>query len=465
MTMPLSLRVRSPETVVPGGSKAEEIAPVEAARAGGTKLSAVAKWNDVLIGAVRNNTSPRGGPTWASRNMAMVQIAVYDAVNAIDGSSAPYALRERASSKHASKAAATAVAAHDVLVELYPEQQASLDAQLTSSLAEINSGPHKDAGMRIGRLAAEAMKANRSGDRAVPDPVFTPVNKPGHWQPDPLHPTQKALGPSWGDVTPFAMGNRLDFEVPPPPALNSREYTEAYNQVKSLGAKNSKTRTADMMEVGNFWAFDRAGLGPPMTMFNQFARQIAAQRHLPPHEEARLLAMVNMAMADAGIAGWGAKYDYDLWRPVTAIRAGKTDHNPGTARDRTWEPHGAPAVDPKDNFTPPFPAYPSGHAIFGGAFFRTLERFFGSNGSDHGGFNLTSEELPGVSRHYNSFEEASVENAMSRVYLGVHWLFDCTRGLATGKKIADRVWQTQMQPAGRPADGFSDAQKPSGPVL
>src|SRR5690606_9118688 len=166
-----------------------------------------------------------------------------------------------------------------------------------------------------------------------------------------------AWGPGWGLVTPFVINTSDEFLPPPPPAMTSAEYTAAFNEVKELGRIDSATRTAEQTEIGVFWGYDRAGLGPPPIFFNQIARQISTQENLTLSENARLFALANVAQADAGIVSWDAKFTYDLWRPVTAIREADTDGNPDTIADPTWAPLGAPAGGPGMDFTPPFPAY------------------------------------------------------------------------------------------------------------
>jgi hypothetical protein len=233
------------------------------------------------------------------------------------------------------------------------------------------------------------------------------------------------------------------FLPPAPPALTSAAYTAAYNQVKSLGELNSAARTAEQTEIGYFWAYDRRETGTPLVLYNQATAVLAQQQHNTTLENARLFALVNLAMGDAGINCWHCKYKYDLWRPVTGIQEGATDGNPDTAGDTSWQPLGAPGGAGGVDFTPPFPAYTSGHATFGAATFRVLERFYGKNNIQ---FTMGSDELPGVTRTFDSFSQASDENAISRIYLGIHWLFDAEQGIAAGKKVADWVYGHALAP-------------------
>jgi hypothetical protein len=242
-------------------------------------------------------------------------------------------------------------------------------------------------------------------------------------------------------VTPFALPDPSAYLPPPPPALNTPEYAAALNQVESLGALQSTTRTADQTQTAYFWAYDVAGYGPPLLFYNEIGEQVALQQHNSLDQNARMFAMANVAMADAGIVAWQAKYDYNLWRPITAIRLADTDGNPATTADPTWTPLGAPGHGVSPDFTPPFPSYVSGHATFGAALFQVLADFYGT---DNVHFTLTSDELPGVTRSYDSFSAAAEENGMSRIYLGIHYVFDKTAGITAGDAIGNYVAKNLM---------------------
>src|SRR4029079_1626098 len=232
-------------------------------------------------------------------------------------------------------------------------------------------------------------------------------------------------------------------QAPAPPALTSAQYAAAFNEVKSLGAKNSTTRTAEQTEIGVFWGYDRAGMGTPPALYCQATVVVCKLQHNDIVENARLFALTNAAMADAGFASWNAKFKYDLWRPVTAIRRADEDGNAATEQDATWEPLGAPGGGVVPNFPPPFPAYVSGHATCGAAAFKVLADFYGTD-SMH--FTLHSDELPAVQRSFDSFSQAAQENGRSRIYLGIHWNVDDIQGEAMGRKVADWTIGHALQP-------------------
>jgi hypothetical protein len=427
----------------------------------------VLAWNALALNTVRHDYTigqvmDQGGPTMDSRALAIVHVAMYDAVDAIDGSHAPYLVHVRAG-PNTSMDAAVAAAAHDTLVALYPHQQAGLDAHLSMSLANLarhTTGPDVRLGVRLGERIAAQLLAIRQDDGSHLTPPYTPGTPPGQWQPDPLHPNQKALSPDWGNVTPFVIKSGTQFPAPPPPPMTSPQYTAAFNEVKMLGGDGVTTptiRTPEQTQIAIFWGYDGTpGMGTPPIMYNEVVRTLARQEHNTEVRNARLLALVNLAMADTAITVWGTKYTDNFWRPVTAIRDAAGTGNPQTVADPTWTPLGAPMDNGGGtNFTPGFPAYTSGHAGFGGALFRTLRDFYGT---DHIAFTLGSDEFNGVTRdqfgnvrpvvhrHYNSFSQAMEENAQSRIYLGIHWHFDKVNGIAQGKAVADYVFRHALRP-------------------
>lgn len=418
------------------------------------------------------NAGSQRGPTRTGRAMAIVHAAIYDAVNAIDQGHTPY-LVQTPYAGTASIDAAIAQAAHDTLVALWPQQLARFDAALAADLALIPDGVQETLGVEAGAEAADTILAARQYDgSSVEYPGNSPYTAgtlPGRHRADPINPGQGYLTPRWGEVDPFGVSSYLPFSPPPPPALNSPEYTAAFNEVKTLGGDGittPTTRTADQTQIGLFWAYDgAAGLGVPNRLYNQIARTIAVQEGNSVVENARYFFLVNVALADAISACFFTKYVEDLWRPVIGIResdpgtgpTGLGDGNPNTVGDPTWTPLGSPSTNTDaNNFTPNFPSYSAGHATFGGALFQMLIDYYGRADI---AFTFTSDELNGVNREnssgsprplaprsYTNLRQAEQENADSRVYLGVHWRFDETDGDLQGRGVANEVFAKLARP-------------------
>ncbi len=418
------------------------------------------------------------GPHRASRAVAITEIAVFEAVNAIKPryktipqfKSYTGIAQSADDTTKISIDQAIARAAYDTLTWLYPYQQPRLDALFAADTARISGDPAAiAAGDAVGARAAASIIALRTNDGSETSEVrvgtgpddYHLVPGPGNWSQDPVSNLQVALGYNWNKVKPFVMGTADQFRVPPPPALTDPAYTVAYNAAKNLGGDpnngTATTRTADQTFSGKLWGYDGTpSLCAPPRLYNQMARKIAIEHHITNvNEMARFLAVMNVAMADAGIAAWDSKWYYHVWRPITAIRAGDADTNPATAGDAAWYPLGAPATNSrKPNFTPPFPAYPSGHATFGGSVFETLRQYW----PDATPFTLISDEYNGKNAdsvtgkvrkytpvRYNSFKDAEFDNAESRIYLGIHWQFDADNGIAQGNQIARYVFANAFQ--------------------
>ncbi|MEM9352722.1 MAG: phosphatase PAP2 family protein [Planctomycetota bacterium] len=405
------------------------------------RADVVIDWNRVASDVFRDNTSLQN-PGMASRSMAMMNLAIYDAIaSTTQGADMFYDYGSGHSSPGLSSSGAAAVsqAAYTVLSGIYGDQQSTLDAELTAQLSLVPDGMAKTDGVALGTMIGQSILTRRAGDGYDSLSQYMPTSAPGHWQPDPLNPGQQAWGPAWGEVLPFALQSNRQFVAPPMPDLGSQEYADAYNEVKELGALNSTARTDEQTDIGHFWAYDRVGMGTPHRLFNQALRTIAVQEGNTVEENASLFAKASVAVADAGIIAWNSKFEYDFWRPVTGIRQGDSDGNDMTAADVDWTPLGAPGGSSVPDFTPPFPTYVSGHATFGGALFGALAEFYGE---DNISFTLESEELTGpeATRTFSSFSEAMAENGRSRVYLGIHWNFDDTVGQELGLDVAGYVF-------------------------
>ena len=404
--------------------------------------------------------------------MAIVHTAIFDAVNAIVQRYQSYT-GVQAAPGPASLDAAVAEAAHDTLVALYPSQTPTFDSELANNLLQIKDKNAKANGIDLGQRAAAAILAMRTDDGSeFPEPAvgvdYFTSDLAGHWRQDPISLIPLALGAHWGECKPFVIQSTDQFRVPAPPPMTSAEYAAAYNEVKNVGGDGivtPTTRTADQTFIGTFWAYDGTpSLCAPPRLYNQITVQIADQKKLSVVDLARLLALVNTAMADTGMSVWESKYYWDFWRPITGIResdpgtgpTGAGDGNPATIGDASFTPLGAPASNlTGPNFTPPFPAYPSGHAGFGGALFETLRRFFGT---DAIAFTFVSDEFNGVTkdhngtvrpympRNFSSLSQAEEENGQSRIYLGIHWSFDKTKGITQGEHVADYVFENAFLP-------------------
>ena len=419
----------------------------------------VTDWNTVIINTTRaDRTLP--GPTYPSRACAMVHLAIYDVVNTIHRTHEPYLVDTNAE-EDTSLEAGVSQTAHDILVAIYPVQSATLDAALATHLTAIPIGPAKDNGIALGQEVAEAYLRVRSVDNAFD--TFGEADQypngtlPGEWRRTPPD-FSDPFGQEWGNVGTFGILSGSQFRAPAPPALTSPEYAASLNQVKAIGELNSASRTPDQTQIAIFWAYDRPGLGPRPVLYNQIIQTIAADQGNTVEENARLFALVNMAQADGVIACWETKYFYDLWRPITAIREADSDGNDATIADASWTPLGSPGGGVMPDFTPPFPAYGSGHATFGGATFGMLKKFYGR---DDISFTLASDELNGATRSYTSFSHAAEENGLSRIYMGVHYDFDVIYATIMGREVAEFIYRNYLRPipdADLDGDGDCDAQ-------
>ena len=412
--------------------RALRIAVVLLLTASVANADAVHDWNKVLLDAVRTD---RTSPPRASRAMALMHVAVFDAVNGTSRTYTPYLVTATAPAG-ASADAAAVEAAYRVLSALFPAQQAAFDVARATSLAKIADGAAKTSGIAWGNQVAQAILAARANDHAADIVSFSAPAGANWWLATPPA-FAAALLPNWPSVTPWCMtgGDQFRSGAPPPP--NSAEYTDAFREVKELGRSNSALRSADQTQIALFWA-DGGGTATPPGHWLEIAQAVSIQRNLTLLENARLFALLGMTVADAAIVAWDNKYAFSNWRPITGIRAADTDGNPDTDADPNWTPLIA---------TPPFPSYSSGHSTFSGSSARLLAHFFGT---DKIAFSTTSDGLPGVTRSFTSFSQAAEEAGQSRIYGGIHWQFDNQTGLRNGRALADDVFFGFLTPLTQP---------------
>jgi len=360
----------------------------------------------------------------STRNFAILHASIFDAVNNIEGTFSPYLVRLSDVSRRASQPAAADQAAHDVLVALYPSFQTTLDAELQQDLAQIPEGQDKTDGVTVGQTVAAQILAARSTDGAnVTPPAFIPGNQPGDYQFTPPN-FPPADFTQWPQVTPFALARADEFRPAPPPQLTSEEYTRVFNEVKSLGFITSTTRTQEQTLIGNFWN------GNIQDFWNEIAQTAALRHHLGLARSARLFALLNISLADSTIAFFEAKYTYQFWRPVTAIELARAYGNPNTEPNPTWLP--------LPTKTAPDPSYPGAHSTISFAGAEVLKSVFG----DRFAFDVTSESLQGVKRHFTSFSAAAQEAGLSRIYAGQHFRTDHIAGKRLGEKVAESIVDT-----------------------
>jgi PAP2 superfamily len=392
----------------------------------------IAAWNQISENAVRAGKHPL--PV-TSVEFAIVQLAIYDAVESIDRRYEPYYTRVPGGT--GSLSAAAAKAGHDTLAGLFPAQVAALDAAYADFLAANGVDP-LDPGTAVGAQAAANILALRANDGRFPldPPPFVGSTAIGQWRPTPsLLPglpltLQPGLTPWLASVRPFAMHRGSQFRVDPPPDLTSQLWADDYNETKTVGSLTSATRTAEQTEIGYFWADS----GP--LLWQNALRYISGTYLHNTGDSARMFALAEAALADAQIACWDSKYFYNFWRPITAIRLGDQDGNPATEVDPVWQP----LIN-----TPNFPEYPSGHADVSGAVSHMLQRFFGR---DELTFQMTTTNAlaPQKTRTFSRFSQAEQEVINARVYVGIHYRnSDVTAG-AQGRRVADWVFRHILRP-------------------
>ena len=355
------------------------------------------------------------------RGLAMLHVAMFEAVNAIERRYAPYKLN-LAADRETSKEAAAAAAGYHVLAALYPDQKTDLDAALVAILAGVADGDAKTKGVEFGKKAAAETIALRANDGADAAESYRPRTSPGVYI-----PTTVPVFSTIGAITPWSMTSGSQFRPAPPPPLTSETWSRDLNEIRELGALNSTRRTAEQTAIGRFWLFT----GP--RTYNPIVRQVATAKEMDVVDCARLYALVSIAGADAHISVFDAKYAYNLWRPVTAIRNADQTNNPATPRDASWLPLGD---------TPMHPEYPCAHCITSAAVSTVLQSVAGNEVSE---ISLTSPTAPGVVRKWTRLQDYNDEVSLARIYAGFHYRFSTEVGKEMGKKIGQQAVTTLLR--------------------
>jgi hypothetical protein len=430
--------IRNKRLTTPGRSAVLRIAVVLLTVAvvgpGRSNADEVTDWNQILV---RTITNAKTSPVVSTRVAAIVEAAVFDAVNGIERRFAPIHV-DFAAPMGASQRAAAIQAAYATLVALYPSQKSELDADLQASLSAIASGSAAEnsqsiaLGVQWGQAVANDIMAWRGTDGFKPaPPPYLGGLAIGEWRPTPPDFSPGAV-PQLAHLTPWVINSPSQFRPAGPPPLTSDRYTAVYNEVKVMGAAYGSPRTADQTELALFWN------GNPVRLWDEVARTISAERNLTLSDNAHLFALLSVAMADAAIACWDGKYYYVFWRPITAIVLASLDGNPATIADPAWIPL-LQTVPP--GITPNFPEYPSGHATVSAAAAGILVAIFGDNTP----FTVDSEKLPGILRSFPGFSQAVLEVDNARVFGGIHFRNSCIDGNVVGQSVADFVLQNAAQ--------------------
>jgi hypothetical protein len=355
------------------------------------------------------------------RALSMLHVAMFEAVNATERRYAPYKLTLTAD-RSASKEAAAATAAYEVLLDLYPDQKPGLDAALAASLSGIADTESKSKGIELGQKAAAGIIALRANDGSTVQETYRPLTKPGAYV-----PTTVPVLSTFGATTPWVMTSGSQFRPEPPPALDSETWTRDLNEIREIGGRNSSKRTAEQTTIGRFWLLTGA------RTYNPIVRQAAMAKNMDVIDCARLFALASLAGNDAYVAVFDAKYHYNLWRPVTAIRNADITLNTATPREPSWLPLGE---------TPMHPEYPCAHCITSAAIGAVLKNIVGD---DFGEFSLTSSTAPGVTRKWTRVQDYSDEVANARIYAGFHYRFSTEVGKDMGRKIGELTVATQLR--------------------
>jgi hypothetical protein len=381
----------------------------------------ITDWDERAVNFVQPGTA--FPPPTAARTIAILHVAMFDAVNSIEPYYKPYKVQLSAS-PNTSKDAAAAAAAGAVLIKLVPDAASDVQSAVTNYLATLPEGDAKSEGIKLGQEVAAQILEARSNDGASAADAYRPKTKPGIYIPTPI-----TVGSQFPNVTPFALTSPSQFRPKPPPSLKSEQWARDYNEIKDLGERNSTKRTARQTEDARFWLL----VGPRASQ--PLPRQVAIARNMNVLDSARFMALVSIATMDAVIAVFDAKYKYEFWRPITAIRNGDIDGNPATERLATWQPIDA---------TPMHPEYPCAHCIVGSAVATVIKAMLGTDEIPE--VALTSPFAPGVTHRFTNLRAYTEEVANARIYAGFHYRSSTIVGREMGQNIGDWVVKSVMQP-------------------
>lgn len=385
------------------------------------RADVITDWNTTAMDVMKA-VNVAGNP-W-TRSMALVNVSMSDAVNSVQNQYSRYTATELAIDPNTSAEAAAAAAAREILMRQYPGQKALIDAAFAETMQAIPDNPARVAGIALGEKVAATLFAERQSDATNAPDTYRPLTTPGVWV-----PTTPPLFPQYATAKPWGMDSASQFRPAPPPALNSALYARDYNETKEMGGVKSTKRTDAQSDAVRFWT--QANLNPA---WFQAARQASARRGLSVPESARVFALLSMAFANCFIVDWDAKFQYNFWRPITAIRNGDQDGNDATERDAGWQPL---------NATPMHPEYPSQAGINSGAARGVLEAVFGSGPEDFIVYDISDARL---SRQFTSFAQMDQEHKEVRIWGGIHFRNSLEVGEAMGRKIADHLVANYMKP-------------------
>ncbi len=451
-----------PVQLFPGRNRLSFVAVDELGRPTSTQREVLqgdlaADWNAAILNVVRDWTTTSNdpfpgrivtsAPPIVAYNLALIQTAMFDAIASIEGGYTTYLTHEPAPTNTSSIAAAAA-AAFEVAAALYPNarEMSVWQATLYESLQFESDSPARQRGIDYGALVAARVLQSRQGDGSAQVVDYTPQLTPGTWNrtvPGSLPP----LLPHWGQVRPLAVPDITEFRPGPPPSLDSVDYARDVDEVMRLGRIDSQFRSSEQTAIAKFWS-DGGGTATPPGHWNHIAVEVGLSQQQSLIKNARMLAILNLTLADAGIASWDAKYHYDLWRPIDAIRQADQDGNVATQADANWL---------SLIVTPPFPTYTSGHSTFSGAAATILTNLFGdqvafaSRSDGHSG--LTQKPLSTIEvRHFTNFHQAAMEAGESRILGGIHYRFDSTAGLSAGNALAQSIVDGWLEKTAPPVD-------------